>query len=376
MTPRELVLSALSGHSVSPIPVDVYLNAIYPQLEAGLFRHFGIPPSDHEALLQVLGSGFRFGRPAYIGPPMPEAVDLGPPAFPSKKVSKSIWGTWDGVETYTDSLPRPLQAAENIDDVHAHSWPDPNWFDYGRLGWFNDEAEGYLPVPEWARRYSKYARWVTDWQPLFSRVMDLFGMETGLLNLAYRPDLIGAAVAHIEEFLQEYYSRLAQACEGHADVFGFGDDFAGQSGLLISPEMWREFFLPVWKRLFPIAHKHRMRAALHSCGAVREVLGDLVDAGLDLLEVTQVSAAGMDPVEIKREFGAHLIFYGGVDVQHILPDCRVDEVRSEVRRLIEILGENGGYILASCHFMMDDIPVENALAMYDEARSFQPTWAI
>lgn len=140
--------------------------------------------------------------------------------------------------------------------------------------------------------------------------------------------------------------------------------------------MWREFFLPVWKRLFPIAHKHRMKASLHSCGSVREVLGDLVDAGLDMLEVTQVSAAGMDPVELKREFGAHLIFYGGVDVQHILPDCRVDEVRSEVRRLIEILGENGGYILASCHFMMDDIPVENALAMYDEARSFQPTWAI
>lgn len=141
--------------------------------------------------------------------------------------------------------------------------------------------------------------------------------------------------------------------------------------MLVAPNKWREYFLPLWKRLFAIAHEHGMRVGLHSCGAVRPVLSDLIDAGLDILQVVQVTAVGMDAAELKREFGRHLAFYGGMDTQHILPQGSPADVRREVRRLIDILGTDGRFILASMHFLMDDVPVENVLAMYDEARTYR-----
>jgi uroporphyrinogen decarboxylase len=102
------------------------------------------------------------------------------------------------------------------------------------------------------------------------------------------------------------------------------------------------------------------------------VIGDLIDAGLDILEVVQVGAAGMEPAALKREFGAHLTFYGGMDVQRVLPQGSADEVRAEVRRLAELLGRHGRFLLANCHLLMDDVPTRNVLAMYDEANHFSP----
>ena len=111
---------------------------------------------------------------------------------------------------------------------------------------------------------------------------------------------------------------------------------------------------------------------MHSCGAVRPVIKDLIDAGMDVLEVVQLNARGMDPEELKKEFGRDITFYGGIDTQDLLPRGTPGEVRREVRRLIEILGWDGGYILSSWHFMMDDVPVENAVALYEEAAAYRP----
>ena len=202
--------------------------------------------------------------------------------------------------------------------------------------------------------------------------MDICGMQRGLFLMGARPDLIHAMVGHIGEFLEEYYRRIAQAGRGYIDFLAFGDDFASQSGMMINPDHWRDYFLPLWKRLFAIAHDHDMKALMHSCGSIRPVLGDLIDAGLDVFDVVQVTAQGMEPEGLKRDFGAHVTFYGGVDTQHVLPMGTPDQVRQEVRRLIDTLGRGGRYILASMHLLMDDVPFENVLAMYDEARSYIP----
>ena len=324
--------------------------------------------SDHDRLVRTLGRHVRWGHPPYVGP----ALDVIPGVaaeFPNAAVVRGIWGSIDGVETHSDDYPRPLRSATTVADVDAHGWPDADWFDYDLLGWHRDGPEEYLPVAAWSERYADVGRWLTDWMPVFSRVMDLFGMETGLLNIASRPDLVDAAVAHIGDFLEEYYTRLATAAEGHADILGFTDDFAGQRGLLLHPETWRRQFLPLWQRLFAIAHAHGLRVGLHSCGAVSAVLGDLIDAGLDVLEPVQTTAAGMDPAHLKREFGTHLTFYGGVDSQRVLPLGSPDEVRAEVRRLIAGLGRDGRYVLSSCHFLLEDVPVDNVLAMFEEARA-------
>lgn len=112
---------------------------------------------------------------------------------------------------------------------------------------------------------------------------------------------------------------------------------------------------------------HRVR---HSCGAVRPLIADLVDCGFDISENVQITSAGMNPIELKREFGRHLTFYGAMDTQAI-PRGSPDDVRCEVRRLIDILGEDGHYIFTTCHFLLDDVPVENVVAMYEEANSYR-----
>ena len=371
MTPRDRVMAALSGQELYPVPYDVYENGVHPVLHAKLVEHYGLAEDDIEGLMKAMGACVRWTRPLYIGPPFEEG-NFGTPVYPAKKILKDIWGTWgESVATYTDTVPRPLSSAETVADIEAHPWPNPDWFDYERVGWFTDTPETHLPIAEWAKRNSDYARLGGGWSPVFSRAMDMFGMERGLTHVADRPELIEATMAHIAGFFEEYYRRLARAGRGHFDILAWGDDFASQQAMMLRPELWRKWLLPIWKRLFAIAHENGMKAAFHSCGSVHAVLGDLVDAGLDIFENVQVKARDMDPKDLKREFGKHLAFYGGMDIQEIMPKSSPDEVRREVRRLIDILGKGGRYVLCTGHFLMDDVPLDNALAMYDEARRYR-----
>lgn len=368
-TARERFLASLDGEPVAPVPCDVYLGSISTVLAGALCGELGVPVGDHDSLVRALGAHLRWGHPLYIGPTL-EVVPGCSPEFPNSAVVRGIWGTIDGVETYGDDFPRPFRDVDSIAEIDRHAWPDPGWFDYSRIGWHRDEPGDFLPIADWAARHADVGRWLVDWMPLFSRVMDLFGMEAGLLCVGARPDLVDAVVAHVGHFLEAYYTRLAMAAQGHADVLGFADDFAGQGGLLMSPETWRRQFLPVWRRLFPIAHAHGMRAGMHACGAVGAVLGDLIDAGLDVLEPVQTTATGMDPSILKRRFGTNLAYYGGVDTQRVLPRGSPADVRAEVRRLVDALGTGGRYVVSSCHFLLEDVPAQNVLAMFDEAHTY------
>lgn len=375
---RDRALAAINHEEVFPVPVDVFENGVYPKLEEGLRKHFGLPPSgelpptDRDDILIRLGACSRRGNPFYVGPPPSREDPKIQAAWPHRKTAINIWGTWDGPESYTDVIERPLARAETASDVDAHKWPNAEWFDFERVGVPYLQPDAGMDLPRWADQNADYLRIAGGWSPIASRVLDLFGMELGLTHMAARPDLIRAAVAHIGEFYEEYYSRLARSVQGRVDVLGFGDDFASQRSMLISPAAWRQYFLPQWEQLFSIAHAHGLKTMMHSCGAIRPVLGNLIDAGLDILEVVQTTAAGMDPSGLKTDFGEHLVFYGGVDVQKLMPYGPPHEVRTEVRRLIDIFAKDGGYILVTSHFMMDDIPVENVLAMYDEGRSYTP----
>lgn len=374
MNARDRVLAAVAGKEVWPVPVDVFENGLYPRLDAALREHLGLVDADYEQLLRTLGAELRWAYPSYTGPQLEEAPFACSFSYPARGVSRNIWGTWDGPETYADLYARPFRSTESVADVEAHDWPNPDWFDYENLSYFTHRWEDSPAIAQWSARNADYARIIGGWNPVFARMMDMCGFEQGLINIASRPDLTQAIVAKISEFYEEFYTRLAAAAEGHADFLGFGDDFADQRGLLLSPAAWRRYFLPVWKRLFAIAHAHGLKPFMHMCGAVRPVLGDLIDAGLVVYEVLQVTARGMDPAELKREYGNHLTFYGGMNTQQTLPYGRPDDVRREVQQRVEVLARNGRYILASMHFLMNDVPVENVLAMYDEARTYRPTW--
>jgi uroporphyrinogen decarboxylase len=116
------------------------------------------------------------------------------------------------------------------------------------------------------------------------------------------------------------------------------------------------------------AHQSNKKFLLHVCGAVRPLLPMIIDAGVDMLEPIQTRATGMDPVYLKRDFGQDICFYGGMDLQQILNQGTVDQVQHEVKRLIDILGKDGGYIFGPGHtYIQIDAPIENILAMYNTA---------
>ena len=370
MNPKERVLAAMNGEAIFPVPTDVFENGVHPELRRRLAQHFGFAESDNESLMQSFGASIRWCRPLYIGPALEES-DSHVPVYPATRMVKDIWGTWgEAAATYYDGLPRPLQNVESVADINAYPWPNPDWFDYSQVGWIMDEPEAYVPVAQWAEKFADYAKLGGGWSPIFSKAMDMYGIEQGLMCIAERPDLMEATIRHIGEFLEEYYRRFARACRGHLEILAWGDDFSSQRGLMLRPALWRQWFLPIWKRLFAIAHENDMKAAFHSCGAVRAIIPDLIGAGLDILENVQTNCTGMAPQELKREYGRELTFYGGMDTQAIMPRGSCEEVRSEVRRLIDIFGENGRYIFTTSHYLMDDVSLENAVALYDEANSY------
>jgi uroporphyrinogen decarboxylase len=371
-TPRERYLAATEGEEVYPVPVDVTTNLIHPDLESQIIERLKV--GDRESLFDILRAHLRWGNVSYVGPPLELAPVQPHDPWPNKHAYKNIWGAYSGLNTYSDDfVERPLRDAQTVGDVERHAWPDPGMFDYTLVVpnlWYGTGRS--QPLAQWAQDNADYARIIGGYEPIFGRICDLCGIEEALVKTATEPDLVRAMVAYITDFLEEWYEGIGEAGQGYVDILAFGDDFAGQTGMLLSPRKWREYFKDSWARLFAVAHKYGMKAHLHSCGGIRPIIPDLIDAGLDVLEVVQIRAKGMDPRELKREFGADLTFYGTVDVQDVLPNYTPENVRREVRRLIDVFGPGGRYVLTSSHLLWPDVPPENVIAMYDEANSYVP----
>jgi uroporphyrinogen decarboxylase len=152
------------------------------------------------------------------------------------------------------------------------------------------------------------------------------------------------------------------------DWFWTGDDIAGQCGMMLSPESWRKLIRPHLKRVFAVGKSRRLPVAYHCCGALRPIIGDLIEIGMDVLNPIQSNCPGMDPLDLKREYGRQLAFMGGVDTQQLLPNGSPEQVRSATARLVEgMTSDGGGYILAASHTISPETPDENIFAMYDAA---------
>ena len=184
------------------------------------------------------------------------------------------------------------------------------------------------------------------------------------------PKIIEAAVARTEAFVLEFTRRLLETTHGEAELFWYGDDFSTQRSMMMSPEHWRRFFKPTYKKVFELAKGYGLKVWFHSCGTFRPVLPDLIDIGMDVWETVQVHLPGNEPDVLKREFGQDIAFYGAINTQQTLPFGTPEDVRAEVRERIRVLGKGGGYICGSDHGILPDVPVANVLAMVDEARAF------
>ena len=194
------------------------------------------------------------------------------------------------------------------------------------------------------------------------------GVQTCALPIymALNPEVVEAILEHMLEFYIEQTSRILKAAEGRIDMVYIGDDLGSQQTLLISPNMFRQFLKGRWKRFIDTI-KSRFGAHLkfhfHSCGAVVELIPDLIEMGIDILNPLQPRAKGMDLKRLKDNFGSKLCFSGGLDIQRLLPYGTPQEVRSEAERLVRVLGRDGGYIACPAHAIQPDTPIENVLAM-------------
>ncbi|MBM4039960.1 MAG: hypothetical protein FJ290_15765 [Planctomycetes bacterium] len=294
-----------------------------------------------------LGIDGRLVCPGFVGegakPPAGEPLDeWGAPAFPG-------YGT---AHCY------PLAGATTVAAIERYPWPDPACYDY--------DGAARL-ARQWGTRYAVRGPY---WKPLFCRVCSLFGMEEAMVKMALPPAVFEAALEKVAEHTAPLCERLLAACGDAMPILCLGDDFATQRGLMLSPAQWRRFLKPHLARLFDVSKRMGKLVWFHSCGDITAVLPDLIDIGADVWETVQLHTLPLSPAELKRQFGRHIAFFGGVSTQR-LPFASPDEVRAETLRSIEALGKGGGYICGPDHHIKPDVPPANAVALFRAATSFR-----
>jgi len=184
-------------------------------------------------------------------------------------------------------------------------------------------------------------------------------------------DYAKALMNSIFRFVKEDAERTLLAGQGEYTFFEYNEDIATQRGMMLSPELWKKLVLPYLADFCKLVHKYKAYVKYHSCGAISDIIDDLIDVGVDILNPIQPKATGMDPFDLKRRFGKRICLHGGLDIQDLLPNGSTDEVHSYVRSLIDHVGNDGGFILAGSHTIQIDSKVENILAAVNEVQSLR-----
>lgn len=342
-------MTALEHVQPDRVPVNYYATC---ELEEKLRARLGV--TTHDELLARLGVDLRSVRLPYRGREL-RTWDDG--RF------EDMWGTVYrpvryATGVYDEADVMPYAEVATIDDVGAGPGPDPDDFDYSL-------------VPGLCERMADFA--LVAGNPgvpdMINGAARMRGVERVIMDIGSE-DPVGLAVMEKRcRFFLAHMERLLEAGRGRFDILGLGDDYGTQRSLLMSPRSWRRIFKPWLKQFIDLGHAHDCKVMLHCCGSSRMILDDFIELGLDVLETVQPEAAGMDPGELKSLYGDRLSFCGTLSVQHTLPHGTRQDVVAEVRHRIEVVGAGGGLILAPAHNMQPDTPVENALAVYEEAGS-------
>jgi uroporphyrinogen decarboxylase len=222
---------------------------------------------------------------------------------------------------------------------------------YARLGAFLAEQAGRF-------------RYVSIAFSLFERAWTLRGMEQLLIDMLEAPQFVDELFDAITAF---NLSILDEVLSSDIDGVKFGDDWGQQKGLIFGRPLWQRFIKPRIVQMYGAVKRAGKAVLIHCCGQVQQLFPELIEAGLDVFNPFQPEV--MDPNEMKQQFGSRLTFLGGVSVQQLLPFGRPQEIRDEVRRLMDRVGAGGGYIIAPSHDMPGDIPLENLLAFVEAVQA-------
>ena len=357
MNSRERFFKAVRHETPDRPPIFVTLT---PQVARKLSDHLGIPYEEpYDSLLSTRISHVELLTT--LGNDCVGIAACAPDDFPTRDLGNGILeNEWhmkfidQGI--YFEFFEYPLAHAETKADIDAFDFPDPHApgrFDTARKN-LKKYKDDYVIVAD-----LETAIFETSWY--------LVGLEKLLMDMMTAAEYVDPLLDRIMEVNLAIGKELIAM--GAAMIWA-GDDFGSQNGMLISPDLWRQYFKPRMKYMFDEFRKVNpdIIIAWHTCGSVVPIIPELIEIGLDVLNPIQPLAHGMDAGYLKKTYGDRLVFFGGFDIQQLMPSGTPEEIRAEVRRLKSVLGKNGGYIIAPAHNIQDDTSVENILAFFDEAK--------
>ena len=374
-TSRRRVETTLRHGEPDRVPLDLTITIdAYSRLRS----YLGLPPDTQMMdvdrmtevrpkpdLLRVLGVDMTYVR---LGKP---STWIPPRALPGVE-----WDEW-GVGRTRVELPGGGSNAEvthsplsgrpaSETSLDAYPWPDPT--DPGYISGLAEDACRLYEETDLALM-GRFGRGI------MATSYYLRGYQEWMEDLTLEPDFARALLERVAEIMIGLDEAGLRAAGPYLSVLRVsGEDLGMQDRGLFSRGIWRGLIYPVLRRRWIAARRilnevaPGCRLLLHSCGAIREYIPDLIEAGIEVIDPVQVHSAGMEPEALKRDFGDRLCFHGGVDTQAILPLGTRDDVRRETTRLIHALGPGGGYVLAAVHHVQSDVPPENLVTMFETAR--------
>jgi uroporphyrinogen decarboxylase len=273
-----------------------------------------------------------------------------------------VWSMPDDQQLYMDISHHPLADA-TIKDLA--DYPFPNGGDPTRFTGVREKALGL-------RNETPYAISTGISGVVYEICWYMRGLEQWFIDMVENPEFCEALLDKTLKFWLDYFDSFLAEVGDLIDVVMIGDDLAGQSGPLFSPDFYRKVVKPRQKKL--VRHIESLTKAkiwYHTCGACYEYIPELIDNGIDILNPVQIGLPNMEPARLKSEFGKQLVFWGGgIDTQHVLPFARPEEIRNHVKANLEIFKPNGGYVFNNVHNIQVGVPPKNIIALFDAAYEF------
>jgi uroporphyrinogen decarboxylase len=313
-----------------------------PETTALLLKHLGC--STEQEMCRRLHVDMPVKVKArYIGPSFPQDSDI----FGCRYKNMNY-----GRGEYKECVFHPLASYDSVSEIRGNfRWPETDWWDYSSIPSQIEDKEDF---PVLAGHYEPFLIY-----------KDLRGQEKAFMDLVENPELVHYCLDKLFYLGFTDIRCLYEQIPGKAMLTYVAEDMGGQEDLMMSPAHIREFLLPKMKRIIDFIHSQGAFAFHHNDGSIRRIIPDMIAAGIDILNPIQWRTKNMDRRELKQEFGQKIVLHGAMDNQLTLPFGSVEDVRNEVLDNLQILGADGGYILAPCHNIQSITPIENILAMYE-----------
>lgn len=371
MTKRERVRMALNHQEPDRVPVDLWGSAsrIHTEAYKRIAEHAGLKVRESDRvrpgttteyvdfrLSDMVGSDFRH---ANILPPenFAKYQDQEGNTIDEWGIGRKLFQGFNAI-TY-----HPLADME-MDTLRKHQWPDPK--DPGRTRGLAAQVRDWYENTDYAITATSAVSGV-----VFENCQYLCGTENFMIAMYEDEEYVDTLVDKLTQIVTEFHLNYLKDIGDYCEWIEFTEDFATQNGLFISPELFRRFFKKGHTEMFRAIKKQHpdLKIWFHSCGAVKGLIPDLIDCGVDIINPMQPFAKDMDSAELKKQFGGSVCFHGGADIQYALPGS-LEQLEEEVKLRMQAFAPGGGYIFSPTNHVQSDVPIENFFKMYEFARKY------